>query len=94
MPVRIGISINTGEAIVGNIGFEKKMDYTVIGDAVNDTFRLQDLTREKLNSIYISESTYTSLPPEIDVRPLGKRILGESDQAMTVYEVVGMAEDS
>jgi len=89
MQVQVGISINTGEAIVGNIGFENKMDYTVIGDVVNDTFRLQELTREKMNSIYISESTRKLLPPDIAVRSLGQRMLGKNEQQMVVYEVTG-----
>jgi class 3 adenylate cyclase/GAF domain-containing protein len=56
-PVRIGISLYTGEVVVGNIGFEMKMDYTVIGDTVNNVFRLQDLTKSSSDSILISEST-------------------------------------
>ncbi len=87
MPLKIGISINTGEAIVGNIGFEKKMDYTVIGDVVNDTFRLQDLTREKSNSIYISETTYLLVKSIIQTRSLGVRTLESSENEMVVYEV-------
>jgi len=39
----MGISVHTGEVVVGNIGFEKKMDYTVIGEAVNTVFRMQGL---------------------------------------------------
>jgi class 3 adenylate cyclase len=87
MPLKIGISINTGEAIVGNIGFEKKMDYTVIGDVVNDTFRLQDLTREKSNSIYISETTYLLVKSIIQTRSLGLRTLESNENEMVVYEV-------
>ncbi len=55
--VAMGISIHTGEVVVGNIGFDKKMDYTVIGDAVNTVFRLQELTKPTPDSIIISEST-------------------------------------
>jgi class 3 adenylate cyclase len=55
--VRMGISIHTGEVVVGNIGFEQKMDYTVIGDPVNTVFRLQNLTKSFPNGILISENT-------------------------------------
>lgn len=89
MPIKIGISINTGEAIMGNIGFEKKMDYTVIGDVVNDTFRLQDLTREKSDSIFISESTHKRVCATIKTRFLGLRILNKDEKGMGVYEVIG-----
>ena len=94
MPVRIGISINTGEAIVGNIGFEKKMDYTVIGDVVNDTFRLQDLTREKDNAIFISDTTYELVQSSVEVRSLGMRTLEKNENKMAVYEVIGEAAGS
>ena len=94
MPLKIGISINTGEAIVGNIGFEKKMDYTVIGDVVNDTFRLQDLTRERHNSILISETTYLEVKSIIETRSLGTRALGSKENEMAVYEVTGQRKAS
>jgi GAF domain-containing protein/class 3 adenylate cyclase len=55
--VEMGISVHTGEMVVGNIGFEKKMDYTVIGDPVNTVFRLQNLTKSFPNGILISENT-------------------------------------
>lgn len=85
LPVRIGISINTGEAIVGNIGFDKKVEYTVIGDVVNETFRLQDLTKKKLNSILISQSTKDQIAGECSTIPYGLRKIGET--VMNVYEV-------
>ena len=55
--IDIGISVHTGEAVVGNIGFDMKMDYTVIGDSVNTVFRLQKLTKAYPNGILISEHT-------------------------------------
>ncbi len=85
LPLKIGISINTGEAIVGNIGFSKKMEYTVIGDVVNETFRLQDLTRNKPNSILIGESTYNQVKTVVRTRPFGVKKLDNS--LVNVYEV-------
>lgn len=55
----IGIGINTGEAVVGNMGAEgKKMDYTAIGDTVNLGARIEALTRSLDAEILISETTY------------------------------------
>jgi class 3 adenylate cyclase/putative methionine-R-sulfoxide reductase with GAF domain len=64
----LGITIHTGEVVVGNIGFEKKMDYTVIGDAVNFLFKLQSLCKAWPNQILISEKTLeaTQSPPQTD----------------------------
>jgi class 3 adenylate cyclase len=68
LSVKMGISIHTGEVVAGNIGFEKKMDYTVIGDSVNTVFRLQAVTRERPNGIVVSESTLKALsaPPKVE----------------------------
>jgi class 3 adenylate cyclase/GAF domain-containing protein len=89
-PLAMGISIHTGEALVGNIGFEKKMDYTVIGDSVNVVFRIQDLTKSKPNSIFISEKTrIAAMNSILDIREIGKyhtsNILGE----LMIYELLG-----
>jgi len=88
--ISMGVSINTGEAIVGNIGFEKKMEYTVIGEVVNDTFRLQDFTREKPNSILISKSTHKKIKSAISTRSLGVKTLGANESQMEVFEVLGL----
>ena len=86
----MGISIHTGEAVVGNIGFEKKMDYTVIGDSVNVVFRLQDMARSWPNCILITEMTRQSATHSIlDLHQIDTdeavKIMGE----MKIYELFG-----
>jgi len=89
-PLSMGISIHTGEAVVGNIGFDKKMDYTVIGDSVNAVFRLQDLTKTMPNSILISEKTLRAVvSPALDVRETGKCDLGSTLGELVIYNLLG-----
>lgn len=83
--LKIGISIHTGEVVVGNIGFDMKMDYTVIGDSVNDVFRLQDRTKPYPNAILISEKTSRAARSSLELiemdEPLGN---------MKIYELAGV----
>jgi adenylate cyclase len=68
LAVETGISVHTGEVLAGNIGFDKKMDYTVIGDAVNTVFRLQALARGYPNGVLISERTREAVRARLEVQ--------------------------
>ena len=59
-PVAIGIGINSGEAIVGNMGSQTRFDYTAIGDAVNTAARLESATKEVGQDILIGHNTKKS----------------------------------
>jgi class 3 adenylate cyclase/GAF domain-containing protein len=87
--LEMGISIHTGEVVVGNIGFDKKMDYTVIGDSVNTVFRLQNLTKLFTNGILIGENTLRAVRSRLEVTKVD--ISGDAAKEinhMKVYELL------
>ena len=82
--------INTGEAVAGNIGIEEQMDYTLIGDAVNLSRRLQQNAGE--GQILIGENTYQLVKERVKVNRLSPLQVKGRKAYEQVYEVVGLLQ--
>lgn len=93
-PIRIRIGLNTGEAIVGNMGGEKQFNYTVLGDCVNLASRLEGANKEYGSNIMISGSTYELIKDKFLVRELDViRVKGKKEPTK-VYELISLIGDS
>jgi adenylate cyclase len=84
---RVGIGINSGVVIAGNIGSPAKMEYTVIGNSVNFASRLSDLA--KAGEILIDESMLKGLGNKIDYIKLASRVIKGKTDPIDIYKVTG-----
>jgi adenylate cyclase len=84
----IGIGINSGDMIAGNIGSSAIMSYTVIGDNVNLGSRLESLNKEYRTRIIISEATRGRLAKSYDTRPLGGVVVKGKTRPVEIFEVI------
>jgi adenylate cyclase len=85
--IKIGVGIHTGEASCGVVGAENRLEYTIIGDAVNLSSRLESTTKEQKVEILISEATQSLLSKEYETRQLGNVKVKGKEQETTVYTV-------
>ncbi len=83
----VGIGLNHGEVIAGNIGSPHRMEFTVIGDAVNLTWRLQEMTKDHSGSLLIGEALAALLGPEFAPAPIGVLPVGKHARAIQVFRV-------
>jgi adenylate cyclase len=85
----IGVGINTGLMIAGNIGSDAIMSYTVIGDAVNLGSRLESLNKQYGTRIIISDATRRVLKGRYHYRPLGDVVVKGKTEPVAIFEVTG-----
>jgi len=93
-PLDIGIGVNTGEMITGNMGSELRMDYTVIGDAVNLAARTEALTRQFNAHFMITEDTYQYTKDIIEVKQLEAIKVKGKDIPVMMYEVLALKSNA
>jgi len=90
----IGIGLNSGEAIVGNMGSSNRFDYTAMGDNVNIASRLEGLNKTYKTNIIISENTYKLVKDKFEVKKLDSVTVKGKKKAITIYELLSYKKKS
>ncbi|TVV76120.1 adenylate/guanylate cyclase domain-containing protein [Sphingomonas solaris] len=87
-PLRLGVGIATGEVVAGTIGSPKRMDYTVIGDSVNLSSRLQDLTKGYGVEVLVCETTAAAVAGRHPLRELDLILVRGRQRPAKIFQVL------
>jgi adenylate cyclase len=94
--LQIGVGLHYGKAIVGNIGSERKMQYTALGDTVNTAARLESATKELHAAVVVSEEARALAEPLVDAwvtfEPLGEIAVRNRAKPVVVFSAVPRAD--
>ena len=85
--IKIGVGINTGVATIGNIGSEQKKNYTVVGDTVNLSSRLESITKEYATPLLFSEYTYEKIKDKIRCKLISNVKVQGRERSVDIYTV-------
>jgi adenylate cyclase len=88
----IGVGVNSGPMIVGNMGSDIRFDYTVMGDSVNLASRLEGTNKEYETRVLISESTYALAKEHVVARRLGAVRVKGKRKPVRIYELRGLGQ--
>ena len=86
------IGINSGPAVVGNLGSKTRFDYTMLGDAVNLASRLETSTKDLGVDVLISESTYERTKHVVVARPVREITVKGRERSVLAYEVLRLRD--
>lgn len=89
--VSFGIGVNCGDAVVGNIGCDFRMDYTAIGDTVNTAARLESNARP--GQILVSRDVYEAVKDRVTATPIGEIPLKGKSKGVFVYQIDNVTEE-
>lgn len=90
--IRIGMGLNTGFAIAGNMGSSDKMEYTVLGDTVNLASRIESHTKESKCDILINQTTYELVKNKIKVVACPQTNVKGKEEDIYLYKVLGLID--